>query len=175
MSKRTQAPASPADAIANLIARRDTLREQHAVVRAAPRAFEEALADVPRAIEALAARAAVPVGYLTKRAAGAGELAHALSRPATAEHAETLAGPLLAWLAPELLAAAIERDLAAVYAQLPEAMATDAKATELAKLDRQIAATEAEVASTWWAAIDGGMSLAVPEVSGAVLIGLSPQ
>ena len=57
---------------------------------------------------------------------------------------------------------------------LPEPMTTAANHAELHRLDGEIANAEREIADVWWQAIDAGMSLAPPEVSGAVLIGLSP-
>lgn len=171
-SKRAQAPASPADAIANLISRRDGLREQRQIVAAAPRALEEALADIPTTIAALAARFRPPVAFLA-RAGGFGDLAHAVGAHSPNEYQPVTAAAVLAWASPATLTAALERDLTAAYEAMPAPMSTADKAAELRRLDAEIAKVETEIATTFWQAVDSGMQIPVPDVHGARLIGLA--
>ena len=162
------------ETIVALEARRDLLAEQREIVAAAPRSLAEAQADIPKVIENLAGRVEWPVGHLAHSQSGFADLAHAIGRHASEQFQPDTPAVVVAWLAPEMVAAALKRDLAAVYETLPEPMTIAAKHAELAKLDGEIAKVEREIADIWWQAIDAGMSLAPPEVSGATLIGLSP-
>lgn len=172
MATKPKTAASPADAIARLISARDGLREERDLVAAAPRALEEAVADVDRVIEALADRFEPPVAILAQGAGGHGDLAHFMGAVSPQEYQPVTPSAVLAWAVPALLRTAIERDLGAAYAMLPAAMSTAEKAVELSRLDQRIGAIEAEIATTWWSAIAAGMALDPPDVSGAVLIGL---
>lgn len=174
MATKPKAAASPADTIGRLIAERDRLREEHGLVAASPRALEEAAADVAKVVAALAARFEPPVALLAQGPGGYGDLAHFMGTHSPNEYQPVSPSAVLAWAAPDVLRTAIERDLAAAYQSLPEAMPAAAKASELARLDRRIGAVEAEIAATWWSATDAGMQVDVPDINGSALLGLAP-
>ena len=67
---------NPADAISELVEKRDLLREQRDLVASAPRAQAEASADVDRVVEQLAAGVDLPVCLAGPGASGVGELVH---------------------------------------------------------------------------------------------------
>lgn len=165
--------SSPVDRLAALTGERDRLREQADLVRAAPRALAEAVADIPKVVEALVERVNLSVGFLATPG-GWGDLVHAMGSHSPNEYAPRTAEATLAWAAPELLAAAIERDLVRAYEAMPTPMAAAAKATELKRLNDQIASVEVEISIAWWSAADSGLQLPPPDISGAVLIGLPP-
>ena len=171
-TKNKATAANPADTIGELVEKRDLLLEQRNLVAGAPRAFVESEADIAHVVGQLAAGVEIPVGRLGQGAAGVGELVHLLSRTDQQEYRSVTAAQLLAWALPDLLAQALQRDLELAYQALPKPMSSADRLSELAKLDRGIAATEADIASAWWQAIDAGMALDPPPVSGATLIGL---
>jgi hypothetical protein len=166
--------SSTAEQIAELSARRERLREQMAMVQAAPRALAEASADVAKAVTELASRVEPQVAWLAQGPAGYADLAHALAAVTDHETRPVSPASFLAWAAPAVLAAAIERDLVAAYASLPAPMASAARQAELARIAKQLAGVESEVVATWWAAVDSGLQPPPPDISGAVLIGLDP-
>lgn len=168
---KPKAAKMPADTLAALLAERDRLHEQRDVVRAAPKPLEEAETAIEGVVAALAARVDVPAGGWLAQGNGGDLVVHLARQPA--DHSELTAATLMAWAAPDVLAAALRRDLATAMETLPSPMSTAEKAGELAKLDQRIAAVEAEIATTWWAATENGMTIDVPDVSGAVLIGLA--
>ena len=170
MATKTKAASNPVDRIAALTSELSRLREQADLVRSAPRALAEAIADIPAVVEALAARVDPPVGYLATPGGG-GDLAHALSANSP-DWPQLTPMAVFAWVQPEALAGAIERDLIRAYEELPTPMAGTARADVLARLKTEIGRIEAEIASAWWGAIDAGMPLPPPDIPAATLIGL---
>jgi hypothetical protein len=81
---------------------------------------------------------------------------------------------VLAWAAPDLARAALERDLRAAYTRLPPPIGDEERAAKLADLRRRITETESELVERWWKAGDSGLALPVPSVHGAALVGLQP-
>ena len=52
-------------------------------------------------------------------------------------------------------------------------MASADRLAEMAKLNRSIATIEIEIADVWFAAVDAGLTLAVPAIDGGRMIGLT--
>lgn len=173
-SKPKISTSSPVDRLAALTAERDRLREQCDLIHAAPRSLDEARADVSKVVEQLAERLDLPVGYLAGGPTGHADLAHVMGANLP-DWPQLAPMAVLAWCAPQQLAAALERDLERLYEGLPTPMSGAAKADELLKLNRQIAEIEARISSEWWAASDLGMAPPVPDVSGPTLVGLAPE
>jgi hypothetical protein len=171
MAKSKTAVANPADRIADLVTKRDYLVELRDLTTAAPRALAEAEADISKTVEMLAARCEPQVGWLAQGPTGFADLARQMAQQ-DSDYGPIPAAALMAWVMPVELAAALKRDLVAAYDAMPAPMTSSAKHADLARLQNEIAAVEGEISSTWRAAVDAGLSLAVPPVSGAVLIGL---
>ena len=163
--------ASPVERIAELTERRNHLAELKDLVAAAPRSVAEAEADIPKTIEMLASRCEPQTAWLGQGPSGFADLARQLGQ-ADVEYAAIPAAALMAWAAPELLSAALRRDLEASYSQLPAPMTSAAKHAELARLQGEIATVETAIAGAFWQATDSGLSLAVPDIDGGRLIGL---
>ena len=170
-TKPRTAVASPTDRIAELVERRQHLLELKGLTEQAPRSLSEAEADIPRVIEILVSRCEPQVAWLAQPA-GWPDLARQLGQQDEA-YAAIPAASLAAWMLPDAMAAALKRDLAAAYGQMPKPMTGAAKHSEILRLQTEIAAVEAAVAEAFWQATDSGLSLPIPDISGAALIGLA--
>ena len=138
------ATLSPVEQLAELTLQREHLLELKDLTEAAPRSFQEAEDDIPKTIEMLASRCEPQTAWLGQSSAGYADLARQMSQTDT-DYTQIPAAALLAWCLPDALAAALQRDLEASYAGLPKPMTSAAKHAELARLQSEIAATEA----TW--------------------------
>lgn len=161
------------DEIEGLARKREGLREQRAILEAAPRPFAEAEADVAKVIEAAAARLDPGWAAMAQRPRGWADVLHGLMAAPGLMPIEPFA--LLAAVMPEAVAAWATRGLEESYATLPAPVPSAERAKRLAALDRELAALERQAAELWWQAADAGVSLPLPEgVSGDALLGLDP-
>jgi hypothetical protein len=175
MPKPTMVPVDPLEAlrgeVADLVRRRAELREARETVLAAPRPPDEVSPDLALLVERAAARFEPPVGWLAQRQ---GEVGGVLERllPTTKDRAPLQPFALLCWAAPDLVRAALERDLDAAYGRLPAPVPAPERERRLAEINGEIDEAERAMATAWWGALDRGIQIEPPDVSGAVLIGL---
>ena len=165
---------NPADAISELVEKRDLLREQRDLVASAPRAQAEASADVDRVVEQLAAGVDLPVCLAGPGASGVGELVHLLGRTDQQDYRPLTAAQMLGMGRTGLAGPGASPRPGTGVSGASQAHDHRDRLSELAKLDRGIAAVETELAEVWWSAVDAGLQLAVPPIDGGRLIGLAP-
>jgi hypothetical protein len=173
MSKRATA-LGPLDQlrgeIESLARRREDLREQRAILEAAPRPFTEAEADVARVVEAAAARLDPAWAAMAQRPSGWADVLHGLMPTSDLEAVQPFA--LLAAVMPDVVTAWAKHGLQESYKALPPPIGTAERVKRLAAIDRELAALERQAAELWWQAADAGVSLPPPEVSPEALLGL---
>jgi hypothetical protein len=153
---------------------RDELRDQVELIESASRPLEDALGELDELVAAAAARVQPGLGRLAQQAGQA----HLVAANLCDTHSDRAPPPsgfaVLAWVAPDLARAALERELRAAYTRLPPPIGDAEREARLAELRAKIAELEHELVERWWKATDSGLALPVPNVHGAVLCGL-PQ
>jgi len=160
----------PVTELAGLAARREELREQRTLVEATPRPYAEAEPDVDRIVELAAAQVNASLAPVAAGTRGYADVLFNLTRQDDPIAPAPIA--VLAAVAPELVREFLAHRLRDAYADLPEPMPAAARAVELAKLDRAIAAAERQAAEVWWRTVDAGMTIDPPDLPGEALLGL---
>jgi hypothetical protein len=126
--------------------RRAELRERLETAQAAPRPFDEAVADLDKLVAALAERARPPATWVAQSAGGWQDLLVELapSLGAESDRADVPPAALLAAVAPDGCRAWLERELRASYARLPAPFPAAERVRQLAEPRKHLAAVEAE-------------------------------
>lgn len=100
-----------------------------------------------------------------------GEVLYHLKKIGRGPHEPPVFG-LLATVAPEQTRAWLQTGLQAAYANLPEPLPAAERVRQLADVDKQIAKVEREAAEAWWTADADGLSLPLPDVGAAAMLGI---
>jgi hypothetical protein len=154
---------------------RDELAEQVELIEAASRPLADALAELDGVIEAAAARVQPGLGRLAQTP-GQAHLVAANLCDAQTDRAPPVSGFAIAcWCQPEVVRDRLEAELRAVYRSLPPPITDEERAAKLSALRAKIAETESQLVERWWKAVDSGLALPVPNVHGAVLVGLEAR
>jgi hypothetical protein len=160
-----------------LEAKRAELVEQKEAVEAAPVDKEMAERRVTDLVAALATKADLPAGWLAQPTGYVETLRHLTALPAALGEAGPPAEPIwpvLALVMPDALTAALRRRLEEIYARLPSPMTDQERRAALAAVERELAEVERQAAEAWWAGLDAGFTLPLPNVDGAAMAGLEP-
>lgn len=162
--------------LADLASSRKAIVDRLELLQARPRPLEEADADIRRMVARAGATIDPPLSYLAHRSDGNASQAvlHAIRRRSASEHpGEPGAFELACFLLPDAVTARLSEELRRTYERLPTPIASADFAAAEGKLQRELAAVEAEIASLWWSAADAGVDLPPPDVSVEALLGLS--
>lgn len=172
MAARAKKMESPRDQMAALEAHRARLREDRAELEARPRPIEEATVDLDMLIARAASEVTTSVGGIARGSDHWHDVLFDLRRiGAGRPHAPSVIS-LLCATAPETVRTWLRACLADAYAGGAETLATPDRDRELARIDAELAAVEAEMADRWWLLLSDGFELPPPDVLPAVLLGI---
>lgn len=170
-------PAQSIEAqLAVLATSRKAIVDRLELLQARPRPLEDAVADVRHMVARAGAVIDPPVSYLTHRADGnaAQAVLTALRRRSSSQHpGEPGAFELACFLVPDTVTARLSAELERVYERLPAPISAVDFGTAEAKLQRELAAAEAKIATLWWSAADAGVDLPLPDVGIEAMLGLA--
>lgn len=170
-------PAKSIEArLADLASGRKAIVDRLELLQARPRPVEEAEADVARMVASAGATIDPPLNYLAHRSDSNASQAvlRAIRQRSTPQHPSG-SGPfeLMCFFVPDLVTSRLSQELRRTYERLPKPISSADFAAAEGKLQRELAAVEAEIASLWWSAADSGVDLPLPDISVEGLLGLA--